>query len=234
MDAMKPPNLFRRRLSLGDQIYDQMRERIVTLEWEPGRMLYENELSERLGVSRTPVREAIRRLADEELVDVLPQRGTRIALISARKVKEIQFIRELLETGAFREAARLWDPECHRTVREKLAASLEAQARAAKAGDLPAFFRHDEAFHRLIMGVVGNETLLVVINKMRAHLNRVRFLSLMDDRDEARILAEHEALLEAVESGEEERTVRLLKAHIGKLGDVMQRLERRHPGYFRP
>lgn len=233
MPELKPP-LIMRRHSLGDRIYAELREQIVTLAKVPGEMLYENELSEQLGTSRTPVREAIRLLASEQLVDVLPQRGTRVTLISARKVKEVQFIREKLEIGAFHEAARVWDEERHGPVRRLLAANLEAQAKAAESGDLPAFFRHDEEFHRLIMGVAGNETLLVLINQMRAHLNRVRFLSLMDDRDEANILNEHEALLDAVTSGDEERTARLLAAHIGKLDDVLRREQSRHPHYFCP
>jgi DNA-binding GntR family transcriptional regulator len=223
-----------RRPTLGDQIYARLREAIVTLEWLPGQMLYENELSERLGVSRTPVREAIRLLASERLVDVLPQRGTRVTLISLRTVKEVQFIREQLESGAFREAARRWDPDLHGPVRDRLEANLREQAQAAEAGDLPAFFRLDEAFHRLIMGVAGNETLLALIDRMRAHLNRVRFLSLKDERDEARILGEHRELLDAVASGHEERTVRLLMAHIGKMDSVLRRLESRHPDYFVP
>jgi len=223
-----------RRPTLGDQIYARLREAIVTLEWLPGQMLYENELSERLGVSRTPVREAIRLLATERLVDVLPQRGTRVTLISLRTVKEVQFIREQLESGAFREAARRWDPDLHGPVRDRLEANLREQAQAAEAGDLPAFFRLDEAFHRLIMGVAGNETLLALIDRMRAHLNRVRFLSLKDERDEARILGEHRELLDAVASGHEERTVRLLMAHIGKMDSVLRRLESRHPDYFVP
>lgn len=223
-----------RRPTLGDQIYARLREAIVTLEWLPGQMLYENELSERLGVSRTPVREAIRLLASERLVDVLPQRGTRVTLISLRTVKEVQFIREQLESGAFREAARRWDPDLHGPVRDRLEANLREQAQAAEAGDLPAFFRLDEAYHRLIMGVAGNETLLALIDRMRAHLNRVRFLSLKDERDEARILGEHRELLDAVASGHEERTVRLLMAHIGKMDSVLRRLESRHPDYFVP
>ena len=234
MEKTDPTRLVTRRHSLGDQIYDRLREQIVNLEFVPGQMLYENELSERLGVSRTPVREAIRLLANEGLVDVLPQRGTRVTLISVRKVKEVQFIREQLETGAFREAAKQWDPERHRPVRERLGACLKVQEKAVRESDLPAFFRHDEEFHRLIMGVTGNETLLLLINQMRAHLNRVRFLSLLDDRDEARILEEHASLLAAVESGEEQRTAKLLMAHIGKMGDVLHRLENRHSHYFCP
>lgn len=234
MPKINSQPLILRRHSLGDQIYARLREQIVTLEREPGQMLYENELSEQLGVSRTPVREAIRLLASEQLVDVLPQRGTRVTLISERKVREVQFIREQLETGAFREAARLWDAERHEPVREQLLATLEAQREAAKAGDLSAFFRHDESFHRLIMSIAGNKTLLMLIDQMRAHLNRVRYLSLMDNRDEERIMQEHEALLEAVISKNEERTVERLANHIGKLGGVIRGQQRRYPHYFCP
>jgi DNA-binding GntR family transcriptional regulator len=217
MEKPNPPRLVTRRHSLGDQIYDRLREQIVNLEFVPGQMLYENELSERLGVSRTPVREAIRLLANEQLVDVLPQRGTRVTLISVRKVKEVQFIREQLETGAFREAAKLWDPDRHQPVRERLEECLKAQEKAVRESDL-----------------TGNETLLLLINQMRAHLNRVRFLSLLDDRDESHILKEHETLLAAVESGDEQRTAKLLMAHIGKMGDVLRRLANRHPHFFCP
>lgn len=232
--SMNKLSLMSRRPSLGDRIYETLREQIVMLEREPGQMLYENELSEQLGVSRTPVREAIRLLASEQLVDVLPQRGTRVTLISVRKVREVQFIREQLEIGAFREAARQWDAERHEPVREQLFASLEAQRQAAEAGDLPAFFRHDETFHRLIMGITGNETLLALINQMRAHLNRVRFLSLRDARDEARIMQEHEALMEAVAGKDEGLATERLASHIGKLGEVLRGQAERYPDFFCP
>src|SRR4051812_28202016 len=93
------------RISLGartasrarDQVYDLLRESIVTAELEPGRQLSENELAGRLGVSRTPVREALVRLRDDRLVEIVPQLGTFVAPISGRAVADAQFVREALE-----------------------------------------------------------------------------------------------------------------------------------------
>src|SRR3954471_21839325 len=88
-----------------DQVYDRLRAAIVSAELEPGRQLSENEVAGRLGVSRTPVREALVRLRDDRLVEIVPQLGTFVAQISDRAIADAQFIREALECAAIRLAA---------------------------------------------------------------------------------------------------------------------------------
>lgn len=222
----------RKRVSLGEQVYESLREAIVTLTLEPGQMIYENELSAELGVSRTPVREAIRLLVSEELLEVLPQRGTRVTLISVQKVTEARFIRELLEHGAFRLVASAWNDEMDQILKEQLLDLLEQQRIAAAAEDNSEFLALDEAFHRVILEAAGNKTLIQTIYAMRGHLNRVRYLALTQYHHMKPLIAEHEALLQALTQHQETRLPELLELHFSKLDSQLPMLKDAHPDYF--
>src|SRR3954469_4706158 len=139
--------------SARDRVYDALWEAIVSAELEPGRRLSENELGDLLGVSRTPVREALARLRDERLVAIVPQLGTFVTLISRQGVADAAFVREALECSAVRLATE-------RATADDLAglqANLAAQARARAAGDEAAFDRLDDALHRRICEISGHE-----------------------------------------------------------------------------
>ncbi|MFD0715432.1 GntR family transcriptional regulator [Paenibacillus sp. GCM10027626] len=227
-----PPQV--QRKSLGDQVYDSIRESIVSLRLAPGSMIYENVLAETLQVSRTPIREAIRLLVNEQLLEVMPQRGTRIALISERKVGEARFIREHLELGAFRLAARLWNEPAHQhqAVAEQIERLMQEQRLAAEQGDVALFLQLDESFHQAIIHVTSNETLLQVICHMRGHLNRVRFLAMKELRQMDRVMEEHQALFAAIRQGNEALTAELLQQHVGKLDHELPELRELYPNYF--
>ncbi|UJF32826.1 GntR family transcriptional regulator [Paenibacillus hexagrammi] len=225
-----PPQL--QRKSLGDQVYETIRESIVSLRLEPGSMIYENELSETLHVSRTPIREAIRLLVSEQLLEVLPQRGTRISPISERKVNEARFIREHLELGAFKLAARMWGLQDRQAERAKLDQLLAGQQEAGAAGDIELFLQHDEAFHRTIMEVTGNVTLMQVINHMRGHLNRLRYLALKEFHYLDQVIQEHKDLIAAIDQGDEALAGSRLERHIGKLDNEMPALRQMFPHFF--
>src|SRR2546425_11946612 len=121
----------RRRGQTRAQVYGRLRDAIVAAELAPGRQLSENELGERLGVSRTPIREALVRLRDDRLVEIVPQLGTFVSRISTRAVADAQFIREALECSAVRLAAERAD-------RSDVAALTGLIARQAEVRD-----RHD-------------------------------------------------------------------------------------------
>ncbi|WP_281886317.1 GntR family transcriptional regulator [Paenibacillus sp. YYML68] len=220
------------RRTLGEQVYESIREGIVSIRLAPGTYIYENELSEQLGVSRTPIREAIRMLASEQLLEVLPQRGTQIALISEQKVQETRFVREHLELGAFRLAARRWNAQAHEPYRQRCEQLLEQQLAAVRSDDLALFLQLDESFHRSILEVTGNTTLLQVVNHMRGHLNRIRYLSLKQFKHAERLVEEHAFLLRSIQAGDEEQAAALLAAHFGKLDDELPELRRTYPQYF--
>lgn len=228
--ALIPP--MQQRKTLGDQIYETIREQIVSFKLPPGTMIYENELAETMKVSRTPIREAIRLLVSEQLLEVLPQRGTRIALISERKVSEARFIREQLELGAFRLAAAKWGERDRSVESASFEALLAQQRAAAEAKDIALFMQLDEAFHRAVMEIAGNETLLQMIYYMRAHLNRARYLAIDQFGHMDRVIEEHRQLFEAVRGGDEQRATELLTQHIRKLDQELPQLREAHPDYF--
>src|SRR3954451_11586739 len=133
-------------VSARDQVYLALREAIVSAELEPGRRLSENELAERLGVSRTPVREALARLRDERLVAIVPQLGTFVTLISDQAVADAAFVREAPQCGAIRLAV----PKVDEATLQDLQANLAAQDRARDAADAESFDRLDDDLHRTL------------------------------------------------------------------------------------
>ncbi|SFE85969.1 DNA-binding transcriptional regulator, GntR family [Paenibacillus catalpae] len=232
MTLIPPLQPQKQRKTLGDQIYESIRESIVSFRLPPGTMIYENELADTMNVSRTPVREAIRLLVSEQLLEVQPQRGTRIALISVRKVSEARFIREQLELGAFRLAAAKWGERDRSAESASLEALLEQQRAAAEANNIALFMQLDEAFHRAIMEIADNETLLQMIYYMRAHLNRARYLAIDQFGHMDRVVEEHRLLFEAIRSGSEQLAAERLAQHIRKLDQELPQLREAHPDYF--
>lgn len=224
------------RNTFGVQAYETLREAIITWKLKPGQMVYEAELADELGISRTPVREAFRMLLSEELIDVLPQKGARVELISKRKIAETNLIRESLETVGFRLLARDWKPEeaaCRQAAQaaERL---IEKQREASERKDAWTFLSADEAFHQTLLALTDNRTLLSVVFTMRGHLNRLRYLLLEQASEMDELIAEHEQLLAAVRSNDEALAERLLRRHLHKILEELPEVEAKFPHYFKP
>ncbi|GAA3409323.1 GntR family transcriptional regulator [Paenibacillus hodogayensis] len=220
--------------SLSEQAYEAIRDSIITLRLEPGQTIYENELAESLQISRTPVRDAFHLLLSEGLVDVLPQRNKRVAFISELKVRESSFVRFSLESSAFRLAARHWEAAVDRAKTERqIEALLHEQDEAAEQQDVVRFLQLDEEFHRRILQLAGNETLLAVVNHLRGHLNRFRYLAMKELVLTKTLVHEHEELFDRLKRGDEDGAVGLLERHLGKLDSEFPRLRERFGSYFR-
>jgi len=197
-------------------------------------MVYESELASALGMSRTPVREAIRMLIMEELIEVLPQKGTRIMLISQKKVEETRFIRESLEISAFKEITRVWDSnkEPFSNIQYELEKLLHTMDQSAKSMDALTFLNTDEAFHSYILQTFQNHTLMNVVYNMRGHINRVRYLSLNEVKDMAELVEEHRQILQALTTKNEAKMVELMIGHLRKIRTDISRLSKQFPQYF--
>ncbi len=221
--------------SLSDQAYEYLRDQIIYLQFEPGQMVYENELAQTMGMSRTPLREAFSMLAVEGLIEVLPQRGVRISLVAESKIEEARFVRESLEISAFRQIAEQWkvtDPGTH-TLDRAIQRLVEDQVVAAQANHAKDFLQADEAFHSILLQKFGNQTLLSVIGHMRGHLNRVRYLLLREKGDQMEVLVqEHKQLYAAIKSNDISTTVRILEQHLKKLHHKLPLLREQFPHYF--
>jgi len=212
-----------------DHVYETLRERIVTLALEPGRVISEKEISEALQVSRTPVREAFVKLAQEELLEVYPQRGTYVSLIDLRHVEEARFIREHLERAAAREACVAFSEA---STADLLRIASEQRV-AAERGDDAALFRLDEAFHRAIAVGSGKSRIWTVLEQMNVHLSRIRMLSVTAKADWDAIVAQHERIAEAIRAKDADRADRAMEAHLKKLLFEQDELKLAYPQYFK-
>jgi DNA-binding GntR family transcriptional regulator len=215
-------------VSARDQVYVALREAIVSAELEPGRRLSENELADRLGVSRTPVREALVRLRDERLVAIVPQLGTFVTLISPDAVADAAFVREALECSAIRLATR----NASERDLEELQANLAAQDRAEATGDIDAFDRLDEALHRTLCELSGRDIAWSLSRRANGHLDRVRRLSLPEPGYLGEMVAEHRAVVAAVADKDPDQAEGALRHHLRMVLSSLPSITAAHPDYF--
>ena len=232
---MNLQNISSGRETLSNHAYQVIRDAIVTLQFEPGQQVFEAELGNQLGVSRTPIREAFRRLLAEELIEVQPQRGNRIAYLSKKKINEARFVRVSLEVSAFKEVAKKWDQNnpIYQNLHRQIVDILENQKKMAEERNFDHFLQLDEQFHYTILESTGNATLISIINQMRGHLNRLRYLELQETKHFMQLVNEHEAIFQAILSNDARKTEELLTSHIRWLEDSTQTLIEKYPHFFK-
>jgi DNA-binding GntR family transcriptional regulator len=226
---MRPP--IRERalgVSARDQAYGVLRAAIVGAELEPGRRLSENQLAELIGVSRTPVRDALARLRDERLVAIVPQLGTFVTYIDEDAVADAHFVREALEVGAVRIAAQKVDDLTLRELEENLA----AQERAVADDDAEGFARLDDDLHHLLCDLSGREVAWRLSERTRGQLDRVRLLSLPEAGYRHQMLTEHRAVVDAVAAHDAQRAERELRHHLRMVLSQLPAIREAHPEYF--
>jgi len=216
------------RLPISPQIYERLRRAITTLAMLPSEALSEQDLAQQLGVSRTPVREALIRLADEGLIDILPQRGSFVAPIRLSDVEEAQFIREALEVAVVQRLAGQGSERFLAAVR----ANLAMQARAVADSDREQFLELDEAFHRSLCEEAGLPKSWRVIQVVKLQMDRVRYLSLPEPGHLETLLDQHVAIFEAIETGEARQAGARMTAHLREVLRTVQHLNATRPDLF--
>ncbi len=182
---------------LRDVVFGNLRERIITGELQPGQRLMEIQLSNEMGVSRTPVREAIRKLHAEGLVIMNARKGAIVAPINAQDLQELLEIRKALETLACRLATR-------RATKEDIEKLKEINGRMADAvecGDVIDITERDVEFHELITKTAGNSHLTEMLDHIKEHIFRFRFEFIRELTDRNVLVEEHEKILAAISDG---------------------------------
>jgi GntR family transcriptional regulator, rspAB operon transcriptional repressor len=210
------------------QVYQDLRQRIVLGELCPGDPLSENRVGESYGLSRTPVREVFWRLGEDGLLRVVPNVGTFVAPINVPAVYDAQFLRETLECRAVADAAR----QASRAGLARLRRVVEAQASAIAKGDVLVFYALDDDMHRVLMEIAGHPFVWPVISSAKAHLDRVRFLSLVEFDPFDLILSQHRAVAAAVAAHDAEAAVAGMTAHLRTVLTDTDRIARQHPEFF--
>jgi GntR family transcriptional regulator, rspAB operon transcriptional repressor len=212
------------------QVYETLRKAIVSAQLEPGLSVSEHELAVRLGVSRTPVREALIRLSEEGLVGIFPQTGTVISPIRFPKVYQSLVIRSALECRSIRYAIALMTPERV----DALRAIIADQRRHVKHGNDDEFLLTDDAFHRTMIEISGNLEVWKVIESTKSHHDRVRHLATHLQVHNMQRIEEHEAIIDALERRDAAEAERLLEVHLNpdRLDELWTSLSENYGDYF--
>ena len=199
-----------RRVKLSDQAYDALRRRIMRGDLAAGARLSEPELTVQLGIGRTPLREAFLLLAQEGLIQLLPQSGSFVAAIDLDRVREAQFIREHLECGIIRQVAVSIDRRGLGDIRRL----LEQQAEAHEDNDPDRFYELDEALHATFCRIAERPGVWGLIHQSKVHMDRVRHLSLPIADQIPRLIGQHRVILDALGQGDPDRAETALRTHL--------------------
>ena len=212
--------------SLVKQIYSILWELIITISLKPGQVMSEKEISESLKASKTPVREAIIKLEETGLIQVVPKSGTYVSPISLDRYIEACFTRLHLEVGAVRRAA-----ERSNDLKSVLylEATITRQIKALAAENYEEFFKLDEALHQAFFEMAGVPGVWQVVKRTQSDVYRIRHLKrIYKIRRGEQVVAEHQAIVAAIRSGSQDDAEAALIAHIGSLESEIEQMSA-HP-----
>lgn len=216
-------------MPLREVVFLTLRRQILRGELKPGERLMEISLANRLGVSRTPVREAIRKLENDGLVIMIPRRGAHVAEINRQELDDVLEVRKSLDVLALRKAARLITGEEVEELREaeKNFASLVEE----KDPDLTLLGEADVFFHDIMYRATRNRRLIQTLNNLREQMYRFRVEYLKDREKHHTLVREHDDMIEALGKHDEEEAVRLIELHIdNQYQTILRELDARNRG----
>lgn len=209
-----------KRQNLAVRVFEILKREIVSGTLSPNAQLSEAEVSERLGVSRTPVREALIKLSKDGLVKIIPQVGSFVAPISIEMVREAQFIREHLECALIVDATRAIDKETISFLKE----NIRQQNAAALRNDWLVFIELDEDFHRKLANASGHRVTWDIIQQSKVQLDRVRLLSFRLPAHMKQMVAQHTMIVDALERRDEILAGAALRVHLREIIGTLEKL----------
>ena len=196
--------------SLGGQIFNRIRDDILSGNYTPGEELKEATLGKQLGVSRTPVREAIRMLELEGLVVMVPRKGAEVAKITVKDLKDALEVRMTIDSLSVKLACERIDEEEKVEIRQACVAFREA----VKSKDVKAIVEGDERFHNTIYRASKNQKLITIAMNLREQVYRYRFEYVKDFSYHENLIREHDQITEAILKGDVETAQKIMKEHI--------------------
>ncbi|WP_135548601.1 GntR family transcriptional regulator [Paenibacillus cymbidii] len=215
-------------LPIKDRVYEELKQRILKLSLKPGQALSEKEIAEHLHVSRTPVREAFIRLAGDQLVRILPQRGTYVSKISLSAVRESCFIREALEVAAMLRAIAVWKQDDGNQLR----LIVEEQAACIRSHDYTSFYMLDERFHQTLSVVSGFPATWDVVRSVKLQMDRGRYLSMSIGNRLTTIVDQHQSIFDAMLAKDSSLAERRMREHIQETCRYIESLGAQFPEFF--
>ena len=196
--------------TLRETIYEELKNQILRGMIEPGTRLMEIDLSNKMGASRTPIREAIKMLADDNLVTVEPNKGATVSKVAVRDLLEILEIRECLDGETAYHAANRISEE----VLEELRDAMERYNDAAARKDKIQMVIWDTNFHKVMVDATENKVMVKIADEMRELVLRFRYLYYGDFKRSMHVALEHKAIFDAIENGQADEAKRLAQVHV--------------------
>ena len=209
-------------------VYDLIKQEIQFLELKPGTKIVEADLCERFKVSRTPIREALKRLEEEKFIDIYPQRGTYVSKIDFKLVKEITYMRHILETDIFMKLC-----EEKTKVSEFVEDKLLMMEFSLKKRDYKSYIQYDNKFHRALFECGGHEVIWDTISGFMAHYIRVLVLDMMMPDNLENSYASHLKIAECIENGDKDGLAKIMDVHHDHYKtEADDELIKQYPEYF--
>jgi DNA-binding GntR family transcriptional regulator len=211
------------------QVFDQLRDMILSLTLAPGTALSRSALQRQFGLSSTPIRDALMRLEEAGLVEVFPQSGTIVSMIDVPLARQAQFLRRSIEQEVVRILAAAPDAG----LIDRLNGIIADQASRARADDLEHFNKADLAFHKILYDAAGVPDLWALVRKRSGHIDRIRRLHLPIGGKAAQIVRDHSAIVNAISKAEPELAQSEVRDHLSRSPAFSDELRVRFPSYFK-
>lgn len=212
-----------------DYAFKNIKANIIDLSLEPGSMVSENELAAELGLSRTPIREALIELSKVGLVEIYPQRGSAIAQIDYDMVEEAQFMRNVLECSVAELACQVIQEEDIRVLLD----NVMQQEHYLNTGMTEKILLLDNAFHRLLFRIVHKEQMWSIMNSFTAHFDRVHRMAVATVKD-SKIVADHRAIFDAICAHDPDTAKKVMNKHLLRFRVEKELLMQNYPKeYFK-
>lgn len=213
--------------TVADHVFDVLHQKILTLELPPQTKISELDVSKKMGVSRQPVREAFKRLAKLGFLEIRPQSGTIVSLISEDAVLRAKFVRTALEVKTCRTASKTRNPDGLKSLRGLIA----SQRAAIKAQDRSLFHALDDQFHSEICAMAGVAFVWELIQESKAHMDRIRMLSL-DASSQRLALEEHIAIYDAIAAGDANSAEAVITQHLSRIVVLIEEVKSQQHSFF--
>ena len=231
VDKIPPLRLDRHRQS-APQVFDAIRALIIALDLPPGTVLVRGELADHFGLSQTPIRDALMRLAEEGLVDIFPQHATIVSRIDIASALEVHFLRRSIELEILRTLC-----DCPQAGLQALVSKLRSHLRVQQACldplDFAALAEADQAFHRDMYTAAGVANLWSLVCQRSGQIDRLRRLNLPAQGKAQAIVRDHERILEALAARDKDAAESALRDHLSGTLTFVKEIRKLHPEWIK-
>lgn len=212
-------------------IYIDLLEKIIALDYLPGERLSENELCDKYGTTRHAVRGALAVLKEKGLVDVVPQRGTYVSLINLEMIDDILFLRSAVEQETLHAIFKKHD---NSELLTQLKECLAKQKIALQHGDkyTDKFYEIDDSFHSILLEAIGKASVQNLYYDAYLHVRRWRNMEVSTQKRKGILAQEHQKIVDAIESGDEDAARKCMDHHINSVQNYGDEIRTKYPQYF--